>query len=250
MRLNDIAQQYIYAIKSIAMVFVILLTTSICATHSMALPTEHYAQHSVLSSGKWYKIAVTNSGIHQISYSQLKSWGFNNPTEVRIYGYGGKVLPEVYSDSDIDDLPQIPVVHCNDRILFYAQGTIKWMYDEKQERILHKQNTYSTAGYYFITENSTEACTTDEAPLDPNPVGELVDMYDGYSLHEEELVSVSKTGQVFLGEDFRFTQTRTFSFDIPGIDPQTPMKVDVAFGAKIIASTGSLRLYHNGTLLS
>ena len=71
MRLNDIAQQYIYAIKSIAMVFVILLTTSICATHSMALPTEHYAQHSVLSSGKWYKIAVTNSGIHQIRVGDL-----------------------------------------------------------------------------------------------------------------------------------------------------------------------------------
>lgn len=250
MRLNNNAQHYITSIRSITILLVILLTASICTPHTMALPVEHYASHSVLSTGKWYKIAVTNSGIYQISYSQLKSWGFNNPTEVRIYGYGGNVLPEVYSNNDIDDLPQIPVVHSNDRILFYAQGIIKWMYDEKQGSVRHKQNTYSTAGYYFITESSADACSTEEAPLNPNPTGEQVEMYDGYSLHEEELVSVSKTGQIFLGEDFRFTQTRTFSFDIPGIDPLSPMRVDVAFGAKIIASTGSLRLYHNGTLLS
>lgn len=250
MRLNNNAQHYIISIRSITILLVTLLITSICTTHTMALPIEHYASHSVLSTGKWYKISVTNSGIHQISYSQLKSWGYNDPSRVRIYGYGGKVLPEVYSESDIDDLPQIPVVHSNDRILFYAQGTIKWMYDEKQSCIIHKQNTYATAGYYFITESDADACTTDEAPLDPTPSGKRVDMYDGYSLHEEEQVSVSKTGQIFLGEDFRFTQTRTISFDIPGIDTQSPMRVDVAFGAKIIASTGSLRMYHNGTLLS
>ena len=51
-----------------------------------ALPTEHYAEHSVLSSGKWYKISVTQSGIHEISYSQLKNWGFSDPSRVRIYG--------------------------------------------------------------------------------------------------------------------------------------------------------------------
>ena len=76
MRLNNNAQHYIISIRSITILLVTLLITSICTTHTMALPIEHYASHSVLSTGKWYKISVTNSGIHQISYSQLKSWGY------------------------------------------------------------------------------------------------------------------------------------------------------------------------------
>ncbi|MBO7317321.1 MAG: type IX secretion system sortase PorU, partial [Bacteroidales bacterium] len=250
MKTKNIAQLYISFFKRCIMLLVMCIWVGLSTTESSALPVEHYASHSVLSTGKWYKISVTESGIHQISYSQLRSWGFSDPTQVRIYGFGGNVLPDVYSESDIDDLPQIPVVHDNDRILFYAQGTIKWKFDTRTNAPYHLQNTYATAGYYFITESSEEATSTTEAPLNTTADGEIIDLFDGYSLHEEEMVSVSKTGQVFLGEDFRFTQTRTISFDIPGIDTQSPMRVVVAFGAKILNSTGSLRLYHNGTLLS
>ncbi len=242
-------QLYISSIKHTAIMIILCLIAGIYSFHAQGLPVEHYASNSILSTGKWHKIAVTNNGIHQISYSQLKEWGFNDPQRVRIYGYGGIVLPETYSENDIDDLPQIPVVHNNNRILFYAQGTIKWSYNNKGE-LYHKQNTYATAGYYFITESDIEAVTTTEAATHNDTTGNRIDYYDGYSLHEEELVSVSQTGQVFLGEDFRFTQTRTISFKIPGIDTHAPMTVQVGFGAKIIGSTGSLKMYHNGTLLS
>ena len=61
---------------------------------------------------------------------------------------------------------------------------------------------------------------------------------------------MSKTGQMFFGEDFRYTQTQNFSFNIPGIDTHTPMLVEIAFGAKILGSTGLLKVYHNGSLIS
>lgn len=214
-----------------------------------ALPTEHYAEHSVLSSGKWYKVSVSQSGIHEISYSQLKNWGFSDPSRVRIYGYGGNLLPETYSTDDVDDLPQIPIVHNNNRILFYAQGTVKWWYDSSDRRMKQRQNTYATTGYYFITENSDNAVVTEAATL-ATPDGTVIDIFDGYSLHEVESASMSKTGQMFFGEDFRYTQTQKFSFNIPGIDTHTPMLVDIAFGAKILGSTGLLRVYHNGSLIS
>ena len=119
MKSDNTTIQYTTHIAHIALTLILCLM-AIYTPHTQALPLEHYATHSMLSSGKWYKISVTESGIHQISYSQLKSWGFNDPSRVRIYGYGGKVLSEIYSDSDIDDLPQIPVIHNNNRILFYA----------------------------------------------------------------------------------------------------------------------------------
>lgn len=245
MKLNQTTTQYLH---SLYIVFAILGLCDGFLT-AKALPTEHYASHSVLSSGTWYKVSVTQTGIHQISYSQLKEWGFSDPTRVRIYGYGGILLPETYSPEDIDDLPQIPIVHNNNRILFYAQGTVKWWYDKTAKRMKQRQNTYSTVGYYFITESNENAITTHSAPL-TSPGGKEVDLYDAYSLHEEETASMSKTGQMFFGEDFRYAQTQNFSFDIPGIDTQSPMLVEIAFGAKIIGGTGTLRVYHNGTLIS
>ena len=248
MRFFNYIKQYIETRSyTIAQCAIVLL---FAAMQAHALPTEHYAQSSVLSSGKWYKISVKESGMYQISYSQLKSWGFSDPSRVRIYGYGGALLPETYSTDDVDDLPQIPIVHNNSRVIFYAQGTVKWWLDPKNNLLKQRQNTYANEGCYFITESDNEAIQTAAAPLLDIEESEPIDVYDGYSLHEEELMSMSRTGQMFFGEDFRYTQTRNFSFDIPGIDTNHPMRVDVGFGAKISGGSGALRMYHNGTMIS
>lgn len=243
--MKDYIKQYI----SLYTIIVIAIL-AIGYTPAYGLPLEHYADSSVLHQGKWHKISITESGIYQISYNKLKEWGFSNPSQVRVYGYGGASLPETYSTSDIDDLPQIPIVHNNNRILFYGQGTVKWSYNTKSASFNQKQNTYATAGYYFITESNSEAITTQPAATQASTSTTQLEYYDDYALHEEELASVSKTGQVFLGEDFRYTQTRNFSFDIPGIDTNTPMKIEIGFGARIMDGTGRISLHHNGTLLS
>ena len=73
-----------------------------------ALNASRYASRSQLADGRWVKIAVSESGIHQITYRELSRWGFSNPAAVTIYGYGGAMLPETFSDDDPDDLEQIP----------------------------------------------------------------------------------------------------------------------------------------------
>lgn len=243
---NKVASSYFVAmIATIAMVCAIFPG----AERAVALPVSHYAAHSVLSSGYWYKIAVTGSGIYEISYNQLREWGFTDPSRVRIYGYGGAMLPETVSPDDVDDLPQIPVLHYNNRILFYAQGTVDWWYDPTLRKMLHRQNTYATAGYYFITESDVQAAEPAAAHLNSSTSGEEVDVYDGYMLHEQELASLSKSGRIFLGEDFRYSQTQRFSFSIPGIVNST-LRVEVAFGANVTGGGATLRLYHNNKQIS
>ena len=244
MKLYNTTKQYIGAL------ILCVISMTLTVFPAQALPTDYYATHSVLSSGKWFKISVKESGMYQITYSQLKSWGFNDPSRVRIYGYGGALLPETYSTDDADDLPQIPIVHNNNRVIFYAQGTVKWWLDKKNNILKQRQNTYANEGCYFITESDVEPAQTLDAVMHETPGQERIEIYDGYSLHEEELASMSRTGQMFLGEDFRYTQTRNFTFDIPGIDTNHPMRVDVGFGAKITGSSGSLRMYHNGSMIS
>ncbi|MCE2773395.1 MAG: hypothetical protein LW750_08155, partial [Bacteroidetes bacterium] len=56
-----------------------------------------YATASVLASGTWFKIGVTNTGIHRISKTLLTSIGVDvdniDPRNIRIYGNGQGQLP-------------------------------------------------------------------------------------------------------------------------------------------------------------
>lgn len=68
-----------------------------------------YAPDSKLSSGKWYKISVKETGVCKISYEELVSYGIANPANVRVFGYGGNQLPEVFNEKFFDDLPEVAV---------------------------------------------------------------------------------------------------------------------------------------------
>ena len=56
------------------------------------------AAASVLSEGEWYKIGVTEKGIHRINADFLRNIGVDpasiNPKNIRIYGNGAYMLPQ------------------------------------------------------------------------------------------------------------------------------------------------------------
>ena len=56
---------------------------------SVAVTNGRYAEHSVLSSGRWVKIDVTADGVYALTRSRLRRMGFSNPDQVRLFGYGG-----------------------------------------------------------------------------------------------------------------------------------------------------------------
>ena len=55
-------------------------------------------ESSVLSSGKWYKLAITQTGVHKIDVNLLKKMGIDitslNPAQIQVYGNGGSMLPQ------------------------------------------------------------------------------------------------------------------------------------------------------------
>ena len=55
---------------------------------------ERYAANSVLAQGKWVRVSVKENGIHKITAGELSNMGFQNPANVRLFGYGGHILPE------------------------------------------------------------------------------------------------------------------------------------------------------------
>ena len=108
-----------------------------------------FAEHSVLKEGKWVKIAIKETGIHKITYRQLKDMGFSNPANIHIHGFGGAILDENFDsglESYKDDLPENAIYFNkgadgvfgeNDYILFYAQGPVKVKYNDYNSRLEH-----------------------------------------------------------------------------------------------------------------
>ena len=54
-----------------------------------------YADHSVLATGRWAKIRISETGIYQLTADLVRRAGFSNINKVKIYGYGGAWQPEV-----------------------------------------------------------------------------------------------------------------------------------------------------------
>ena len=200
-----------------------------CHGAARAFDPSIYASHSRLASGRWVKIAVDHSGIYQITSADARNWGFGDLSRVHIYGYGGAPLSEVLTEDQPDDLPQVPVVRKDDRILFYAQGPITWKYSSSDIPQLQVQNTYSTQGYYFVTDEGEDVELT---PVGTIGNGTPITSFTERVFHEEEITNPGEMGRIFLGEDFRYRTSQVFKFDLPGMVVGTNAKVMTNFAAR------------------
>lgn len=185
-----------------------------------------YVSSSVLANGKWVKIRVPSSGIYKLTYSDLLAMGISNPSSPRIFGYGGAMLPEDFSKSKIDDLPEMPIwmekgndgiFNSGDYILFYAQGPISWELSASNTDFVHTVNPYSKYGYYFVTSDAGEGKKIPLSPIIEETPNVDVDYFLDYQLKENDLVNMVKSGREWFGEEFNTITQRSFSFSFPNI---------------------------------
>ncbi len=184
-----------------------------------------FASESVLSNGEWYKIGVTQDGIHRIDRSLLQSMGINvsnlNPQEINIFGNGYGQLPFFNFIERPDDLlinnifingEQDASFDEGDFILFYAKGPHTWAYDESNGRFEHNKHDYSDTSYYFIGIN-TGLPPARVSNLQGSSAGSnyLVEAFDDYTFHEVDRENLLKSGRQWFGEKFDVQTTYNFS---------------------------------------
>lgn len=225
-----------------------------------------YKDQSVLANGHFVKIRVSSSGIYRLTYEELQNMGID-PTQARIFGYGGAELNRNFSAFRIDDLPEVPVYEYKgsdnqfgpgDYILFHAQGPISWNYKSisslGKRGFKHTTNTYSQYGYYFVTSGTgnrqrlnvgTDATFT---PADTVIVNSFID----YQLHEQELVNLQDpTGQngggdEFYGEQFSNSHTQeNIAFQVNNPTTESA-RVCISAVANSTSGSSTLKLSMNG----
>lgn len=221
-----------------------------------AQAASRYADHSVLAEGKWVKIKVSSEGIYQLSTSQLKKMGFNDPAKVKLYGQGGRPLVELAStsgcDAWVDDLKEIPLLRRESSVVFFAEGTTRWNTDGS-----HRQSAFSSSSYYFLTEGDSPATlTTLERPTTTATEVTQVKAHaltdnDGYcwyeggrDFYEQETVGSGKRYKMQL------PGLVTSALSASGTAPSVDIAWDIANNNAVSSTTVNLVAESTGNVLS
>ena len=223
----------------------VIMLAAMCASYAGAFNTSIYATQSKLATGKWVKIMIPESGVYQITYTELRAMGFTAPSKVHVYGVGGNRISEVLNGTAVDDLKPVPILRKGSKICFYGNGPVSFSLTDYNSNPRFKRvfNPYSQVGCYFLTQESSADVTPQRR--DEISVSNYTD--NPYSLdyfyHERELMSVSNTGKEMLGEDF--SKQRIF------IDYRLPHLADSSIVVQtVIAAFPSESAYANAVLHS
>lgn len=222
-----------------------------------------FATQSVLreGSGDWYKISVKSDGVHVIDYDFLKSIGVNvnnlNPDHIHIYGNAFGRLPESNAEYRPDDLLKNDIMIVGDQdgsfdpsdyILFYGKGPHRW--DQNGDGFSRVLNIYDDYTAYFININSAEPpARITQADLTNSPPSHQVTDYNSYTIHEQELVNLMRSGQRWYGELFDANLTQNFSMNIPDINPNVPATLRLAGASRMGNSSTNFTVRYGNTVL-
>jgi hypothetical protein len=225
------------------------------------------AASSVLASGSWYKISITDRGVYKIDYDFLKNkLGVNpdniNPALIRVYGNGGEMMSESNAVAKPDDLVENAIqvfdggdgaFNQGDYFLFYANGPMKWVPDATNKRFSHVKNLYEDKSYYFLNfdlgigkriENQSGNLTSNVTVSD----------FNYYAVHEEDIINVGKFGKEWWGEEFSTepgkVNSRTFDFNLGnGASVNDSVRVRLYLGSKCTSSGNNFSVSMNSQII-
>lgn len=217
-----------------------------------AYTSDYYAQSSVLSTGRWVKISVSETGIHQLSHDALRKLGFDDPQAVAVFGYGGARLTSNAFATDLpDDLKPTPVCHTADgRMLFYAEADLSVSASSVTD-VTVRRNIYGTEGFYFLTDSRRSPELP--APLGARPDGEAVTNHLSVCYIENEIQNPADGGAVFHDRPFKAGESCDYSFAIHDFhtDSNYPSgHLSYSFGAYASCNTPLAPVYPEGLSVS
>lgn len=206
--------------------FLLILIAGLFSNPVFALKTDFYKNRSLLSQGKWVKVGVDRTGLYEISYDALRSMGFSNPEQVSVFGRGGTMLAENFTNNGgtpllTDDIEPVKVLHQNGKLYFYGLGPedIQFVNDSKYETGGYFQrlsrNIYTNRGYYFLSDSSSPVnMETSNVSASSTNVNKGV----SYCYHEKDSIqNTTKSGQLFWGEflGLPFSNHRNWEVSMP-----------------------------------
>jgi hypothetical protein len=208
----------------------------------LVLLGQSFSNESVLNSGTWYKIGVTQEGMYRMDRSFLSNLGISgsiDPRDIRLFAGQSGLLPQLNSESRVDDLREIPIfvagegdgqMGADDFVLFFGEGSSSWNFNSQRGQYQHAIHHYADTNFYFITIDKGRGLRIADAPA-------LTATYTpaasrGVRFTENELDNPIHSGRLWLGETFDLVTERKFSFFVPGADRGGNVRIALRLAAQ------------------
>lgn len=205
-----------------------------------------YVSHSVLSSGRWFRIKIMEDGIYKLTYEDLVQIGISDPAALQIFGNGGMMLPVMNNIQHPDDLQENAIFfetgadgifNAGDYVLFYGKGPHYWRYDSVN-RFFHKVlHNFSDGSYYFLTSDLMNRKLVTVKPMESQPATRIVTSYDHVLHHELNERNLIASGSQWYGEHFDISTDQDFIFEIEGLIPAEPVRMELNVLARATDTT-------------
>lgn len=232
-------------------------------THSFKDGSIDYAENSVLATGDWFKISVSESGIYKLSWQDLKDLGMDmsglQSDRIQLFGNGGGMLPQQNDEFRFDDLIQNSIKMVDggdgtfdqgDYFLFFGQSPDTWNFDQSALIFKHSINKFTRENYYFITIGNDAGKRISELQLSPLPPGKIFTTYNDYAVHENNMVSLIKSGAEWYGEEFNDELIRDFHFSFPGRDVSEEVYLSCDFAGRSITTSSFTAFINNDSVFN
>jgi len=204
-------------------------------------PKQTYTDNSVLASGLWYKVAISESGLYKITYNEIREMGIGDPSKVRVYGYGGELINEDISLllPRYDDLPEVAiymekgsdgVFSEGDYILFYGKGVISDDISEENPEHQYTYNYCSKYGYYFLTcsKDGEGKRVTLMDEIKEEVTTRYVTTLAGRYFHKSQY-NILESGREWLGYKMqKGSNSYTFTISDSNIDTTSPLDISAS----------------------
>lgn len=212
-----------------------------------------YSAESILKQGNFYRMAITQTGIHKITYNNLTAMGIPTPIytkNIALFGNGGQELPQSTSEKVFDDLIEVPIeindnnangiLDADDYILFYGVGLISWTPQNIDIlcQFSHHLNVYANQTYYYITTDNnigTKKRIIAQTSLSATPT-HYVNTYYHREVYDKDSINIAKVGNIWFANDFKSTATKDYNFNIAGI---TKKNIFISIGLASISSANA-----------
>ncbi|NWJ49751.1 MAG: type IX secretion system sortase PorU [Bacteroidetes bacterium] len=229
-------------LKKLSLIMTFILATQLLAEAKPLL--SGIVTHSLLSSGKWIKLAIKTTGIYKITYSDLQKMGINpasiNPANLRIVGNGGGMLPETLGSPYYDDLIENRIwvegeadghFDMNDYILFYATAPDTWSFNG-QQLFIHKKNLYSDQTFYFLTTDNGPGLRIKSKDQAVTAATHQVNTFNDFAVYEKDELNLIQSGRQWFGKELLNGQSPTISFQFDNVDDTSPAQIRINAAAR------------------
>lgn len=220
---------------------IIILVAGVIATttyEASAYSASYYTPESQLAQGHWVKLDIDTTGVYEVSYEQLREWGFSAPEKVNVYGYGAVLGTEQKFDNSRPDDPHVTsTYHTTDgRMLFYGEGPVRAIMSSA-ERASVTRNVYDRAGHYFISDIPVEEQAYETRPYTPysDPTKTIRDWHYSIQLVENDVQNVGEGGYIYHDRPMKAGEQFTIPFHVKdfGWSKSTAAKGIFAFQAGV-----------------